>query len=191
MQPFGFHFLAEALHAVFLHHELDARLVDVVAAAVAVVGAQHRFEVGEQMLPGQELADRVADHGRAAQSAANHHAKAHGAVIGAYRVQAHVVHLGRRGDKPTPPINLVGDFGGGGMLMAFGVACALLEATRSGQGQVVDAAMVDEVQRRAVAARAVPAKTTPTSRPASRTGPKNQKGWERPCLCDATRSTSS
>ena len=42
-----------------------------------------------------------------------------------------------------PPLNLVGDFGGGGMLLAFGVACALLEAQRSGRGQVVDAAMVD------------------------------------------------
>ena len=47
------------------------------------------------------------------------------------------------GEKPTPPINLVGDFGGGGMLMAFGVACALVESARSGQGQVIDAAMVD------------------------------------------------
>lgn len=52
-------------------------------------------------------------------------------------------HLGRAGEKPTPPINLVGDFGGGGMLLAFGVVCALLEAQRSGEGQVVDAAMVD------------------------------------------------
>ena len=52
-------------------------------------------------------------------------------------------HFGRAGEKPTPPINLVGDFGGGGMLMAFGVACALVESSRSGQGQVIDAAMVD------------------------------------------------
>ena len=52
-------------------------------------------------------------------------------------------HLGRKGDKPTPPINLVGDFGGGGMLLAFGLVCGLLEAQRSGRGQVVDAAMVD------------------------------------------------
>ena len=42
-----------------------------------------------------------------------------------------------------PPLNLVGDFGGGGMFLAFGVVCGLLEAQRSGQGQVVDAAMVD------------------------------------------------
>src|SRR3954465_11339424 len=51
--------------------------------------------------------------------------------------------LGRKGQAPVPPLNLVGDFGGGGMFLAFGVACALLEARRSGRGQVVDAAMVD------------------------------------------------
>lgn len=51
--------------------------------------------------------------------------------------------LGRAGEQPTPPINLVGDFGGGGMLLAFGVCAALLEARTSGQGQVVDAAMID------------------------------------------------
>jgi alpha-methylacyl-CoA racemase len=51
--------------------------------------------------------------------------------------------IGRRGQAPVPPLNLVGDFGGGGMLLAFGVVCALLEAGRSGRGQVVDAAMVD------------------------------------------------
>ena len=52
-------------------------------------------------------------------------------------------HFGRAGDKPTPPINLVGDFGGGGMLLAFGIASALVERATSGKGQVVDAAMVD------------------------------------------------
>ena len=51
--------------------------------------------------------------------------------------------IGRAGGAPVPPLNLVGDFGGGGMLLAFGIACALLEAQRSGKGQVVDAAMVD------------------------------------------------
>ncbi len=51
--------------------------------------------------------------------------------------------IGRAGDAPVPPLNLVGDFGGGGMLMGFGVACALLAAERTGRGQVVDAAMVD------------------------------------------------
>jgi len=51
--------------------------------------------------------------------------------------------IGRPGERPVPPLNLIGDFGGGGMLLAFGMVCALLEAQRSGKGQVVDAAMVD------------------------------------------------
>src|SRR5690349_4652380 len=51
--------------------------------------------------------------------------------------------IGRRGEAPVPPLNLIGDFGGGGMLLGFGVACALIEAQRSGLGQVVDAAMVE------------------------------------------------
>ncbi len=51
--------------------------------------------------------------------------------------------IGRPGERPVPPLNLVGDFGGGGMLLAYGLVCGLLEAQKSGQGQVVDAAMVD------------------------------------------------
>jgi alpha-methylacyl-CoA racemase len=51
--------------------------------------------------------------------------------------------MGRKGEKPVPPLNLVGDMGGGGMLLANGVLAALLEATSSGKGQVIDAAMVD------------------------------------------------
>lgn len=51
--------------------------------------------------------------------------------------------IGRAGEKPVPPLNLVGDFGGGGMLLAFGIACALVERASSGEGQIVDAAMVD------------------------------------------------
>ena len=51
--------------------------------------------------------------------------------------------IGRAGERPVPPLNLVGDFGGGGMLLAFGLVCGMLEAQKSGRGQVVDAAMVD------------------------------------------------
>jgi alpha-methylacyl-CoA racemase len=61
-----------------------------------------------------------------------------------YIALAGVLHaIGRKGEAPVPPLNLVGDFGGGGMFLAFGVVCALLEAQKSGKGQVVDAAMVD------------------------------------------------
>ncbi len=51
--------------------------------------------------------------------------------------------IGRAGDRPVPPLNLVGDFGGGGMLLAFGMVAAMLSARVTGQGQVVDTAMVD------------------------------------------------
>src|SRR5215472_9577932 len=51
--------------------------------------------------------------------------------------------VGRAGEAPVPPVNLIGDFGGGGMLLALGVLAALVERERSGLGQVVDAAMVD------------------------------------------------
>src|SRR3989441_3932480 len=61
-----------------------------------------------------------------------------------YIALAGVLHaIGRKGGAPVPPLNLVGDFGGGGMFLAFGVLCGLLEAQKSGKGQVVDAAMVD------------------------------------------------
>ena len=51
--------------------------------------------------------------------------------------------IGRRGERPVVPLNLVGDFGGGGMLLVTGVMGGLLEAAKSGQGQVIDVAMVD------------------------------------------------
>lgn len=63
-----------------------------------------------------------------------------------YIALAGALHLiGPRGGKPVPPSNMLGDFGGGGMLLAVGVLSAVLEARRSGRGQVVDAAMVDGV----------------------------------------------
>lgn len=51
--------------------------------------------------------------------------------------------IGRAGERPVPPLNLVGDYGGGAMMLAFGVVCGLLEARQSGRGQVVDSAMTD------------------------------------------------
>ena len=61
-----------------------------------------------------------------------------------YIALAGVLHaFGRQGEAPVPPLNLLADFGGGGMLLGFGIACALLHAQKTGQGQVVDAAMVE------------------------------------------------
>lgn len=51
--------------------------------------------------------------------------------------------IGVEGGKPVPPLNLVGDFGGGGMFLAYGIVCALLESQKSGEGQVIDASMVE------------------------------------------------
>ncbi len=51
--------------------------------------------------------------------------------------------IGRKGEAPVAPLNLIGDFGGGGMLLALGVACALVERQHSDRGQVVDAAMLE------------------------------------------------
>lgn len=56
-----------------------------------------------------------------------------------------LAHIGRAGHPPTPPLNLVADFGGGGMLLALGVVSGVLSSQRTGEGQVVDAAMVDGV----------------------------------------------
>ncbi|WP_284126439.1 CaiB/BaiF CoA transferase family protein [Parerythrobacter aestuarii] len=54
-----------------------------------------------------------------------------------------LAHFGRAGGKPTPPINMVGDFGGGGMMLAYGMVSALLNVARGGEGQVIDCAMTD------------------------------------------------
>lgn len=56
-----------------------------------------------------------------------------------------LAHIGRRDQPPVPPLNLVGDMGGGGLFLAFGVVSALYEAQRSGKGQVLDTAMIDGV----------------------------------------------
>jgi alpha-methylacyl-CoA racemase len=71
------------------------------------------------------------------------YAKAAGHDINYISLAGALAHIGRAGEGPTPPLNLVGDFGGGGMFLAFGMVCGILEAQRSGQGQVIDAAMVD------------------------------------------------
>ncbi|NND68082.1 MAG: CoA transferase [Halioglobus sp.] len=70
-------------------------------------------------------------------------AKAAGHDINYISITGALYAVGRKGQKPVPPLNLVGDFGGGGMLLVNGVLAALLEAANSGQGQVIDAAMVD------------------------------------------------
>ena len=71
------------------------------------------------------------------------YARAAGHDINYISLAGALAHFGRHDSGPVPPLNMVGDFGGGAMFLAFGVVCALLERERSGAGQVVDAAMVD------------------------------------------------
>ena len=71
------------------------------------------------------------------------YAQAAGHDINYISLAGALAHFGRAGEAPVPPMNMVGDFGGGGMFLAYGVVCAMLERTKSGKGQVVDAAMVD------------------------------------------------
>ena len=71
------------------------------------------------------------------------YAQAAGHDINYISLAGALAHFGRAGEAPVPPMNMVGDFGGGGMFLAFGVVCAILESVKSGKGQVVDAAMID------------------------------------------------
>src|SRR3984893_10194289 len=71
------------------------------------------------------------------------YAQAAGHDINYIALAGALAHMGRAGGEPTPPMNLIGDLGGGGMFMAFGLVCGILEAQRSGKGQVIDVAMVD------------------------------------------------
>ena len=71
------------------------------------------------------------------------YANAAGHDINYIALAGSLAHFARKGEAPVPPLNMVGDFGGGGMFLAYGVVCALLEAQKSGKGQVVDTAMVD------------------------------------------------
>ncbi|MGI9054084.1 MAG: CaiB/BaiF CoA transferase family protein [Ilumatobacteraceae bacterium] len=128
------------------HPDGVATLLDLVAAADALIegfrpGVMERLGVG----PGECLArnpklvfGRMTGWGQEGP-----YALAAGHDINYISLAGALAHIGRVGEAPVPPLNLVGDFGGGGMFLAFGVVCALLEAARSGEGQVVDAAMVD------------------------------------------------
>ena len=72
-----------------------------------------------------------------------HYAPLAGHDINYIALAGALAHFSRAGEAPVPPLNMVGDFGGGGMFLAFGVVCALLETQKSGKGQVIDAAMID------------------------------------------------
>jgi alpha-methylacyl-CoA racemase len=128
------------------HPDGVATLLDLVAGADALIegfrpGVMERLGVGpEQCLARNPklIFGRMTGWGQEGP-----YALAAGHDINYIALAGALAHIGRAGEAPVPPLNLVGDFGGGGMFLAFGVVCGLLEAQKSGQGQVVDAAMVD------------------------------------------------
>jgi alpha-methylacyl-CoA racemase len=135
--------------AVDLKHPEGVEVVLRLAAGADVLiegfrpGVAERLGVGPDACRGrnpQLVYGRMTGWGQEGPYAAEAgHDITYAAVAGA------LAHIGRAGQPPTPPLNLVADFGGGGMLLALGVVAAVLAARESGTGQVVDAAMVDGV----------------------------------------------
>ena len=128
------------------HPDGVATLLDLVASADALIegfrpGVMERLGIGpDECL---ERNPRLVFGRMTGWGQSGPYANAAGHDINYISLAGALAHFGRDGQAPVPPLNMVGDFGGGGMFLAFGVVCALLEAQRSGNGQVVDAAMVD------------------------------------------------
>ena len=128
------------------HPDGVATLLDLVAGADALIegfrpGVMERLGVGPDVCLERNpklVFGRMTGWGQDGP-----YAQAAGHDINYISLAGALAHFGRAGEAPVPPLNMVGDFGGGGMFLAYGVGCALLEAQRSGKGQVVDTAMVD------------------------------------------------
>ena len=128
------------------HPDGVATLLELVASADALVegfrpNVMERLGIGPNVC--MERNPRLVFGRMTGWGQSGMYANAAGHDINYISLAGALAHFGRDGQAPVPPLNMVGDFGGGGMLLAFGVVCALLEAQRSGCGQVVDAAMVD------------------------------------------------
>ena len=128
------------------HPDGVATLLDLVAGADALIegfrpGVMERLGIGPDVCLERNpklVFGRMTGWGQEGM-----YAQAAGHDINYISLAGALAHFGRAGEAPVPPLNMVGDFGGGGMFLAYGVVCALLEAQRSGAGQVVDTAMVD------------------------------------------------
>src|SRR4249919_2625885 len=128
------------------HPDGAATLLDLVSSADALIegfrpGVMERLGIGPDSC--LERNPRLVFGRMTGWGQSGMYANAAGHDINYISLAGALSHFGRDAQAPVPPLNMVGDFGGGGMFLAFGVVCALLEAQRSGVGQVVDAAMVD------------------------------------------------
>ena len=141
--PIGLDVLAEFVDAELIDQDLDARLVDVVAAAMQIVHAQNRLDVGEQVLLRQVRADLLADIGRAAHAAADQHAEAVLAIWPAHDLQADIVEgdgraiFGRAGDGDLELARQPAEFGMVGRPLAQDLAprARILQLVIGGAGK--------------------------------------------------------
>jgi alpha-methylacyl-CoA racemase len=128
------------------HPDGAAALLDLVESADALIegfrpGVMERLGVGPDVC--LERNPRLVFGRMTGWGQTGPYAQAAGHDINYISLAGALAHFGRKDGPPTPPLNMVGDFGGGGMFLALGVVAAMLEAAGSGQGQVVDTAMVD------------------------------------------------
>jgi alpha-methylacyl-CoA racemase len=130
------------------HPDGPGTLLDLVASADALFegfrpGVVERLGVGPE--PCLERNPRLIYGRMTGWGQEGPYAAAAGHDLNYIALAGSLAHLGRAGQPPTPPLNLLGDYAGGAMFLVYGMVCALLEARTSGEGQVVDAAMVDGV----------------------------------------------
>ena len=128
------------------HPDGVATLLDLVEHADALIegfrpGVMERLGIGPDVC--QERNPKLVFGRMTGWGQTGPYSQAAGHDINYISLAGALAHFGRRDEGPTPPLNMVGDFGGGGMFLALGVVAALLEASTSGKGQVVDTAMVD------------------------------------------------
>lgn len=128
------------------HADGAAALLDLVEGADALIegfrpGVMERLGVGPDVC--MERNPKLVFGRMTGWGQSGPYAQAAGHDINYISLAGALAHFGRKDGPPTPPLNMVGDFGGGGMFLALGVVAAMLEAAGSGKGQVVDTAMVD------------------------------------------------
>ena len=149
----GLDFLAHLLGADLVHQDLYARLVEIVAPAVAVVDAQRRLEIGQKLVLGQELAQRLADHRRAAQPAAHDHLETDLPRLVAPQAQADVVHahrgavVGRAGDGDLELARQEAELGMQRRPLAHDLApdARVLDLVEGGAGEMVGRDVADDI----------------------------------------------
>ena len=155
LQPFVLDFLGEFLDAELVHQDLDARLVDVVAAAVLIVDAQDRLDVAQEIVAVHERLYRLADERRAAEPAADQHLEAGFACCVLVQAQADIVHLDRgaivlgRGNREFELARQEGEFRmqRGVLPQQFGPDAGILDLARRDAGPLVRSDVAGVVAR--------------------------------------------